>query len=91
VNAPLPFQNWRVYQMIAAEAPVCPIGGIEPDALLTQLGFDDLRLIALCVDIEDIFRIRLSTEALREVRTASDLVRIAADAAHPIPQKESNR
>lgn len=47
-----------------------------PEAsLISDFGFDELDLADLSMDVEDVFEIELSDEALEKIVTVSDLVK----------------
>jgi acyl carrier protein len=53
-----------------------PEGAIDPNAVLADLGFDSLDAINIIFKIEDAFRISISDEDARAIRTLNDMVAV---------------
>lgn len=53
-----------------------PLARVTDDTVLRELVADSFRLVEMVIELQEVFKIRLVQDDLREVRTAGDLAAV---------------
>jgi acyl carrier protein len=70
----------RAINIIASYSMVHLLRGVSRDTLLSELGYDSLQFVALCVELEDTFRVDLTDAEPRSVGALIDSIARAREA-----------